>query len=226
MVAQANIDAESFYFLGGRPALDLVNTLRERGGEGLEYLTLPEDVVTWTMRLGLLAPDAPLDPAEAEALLPEVLALREAIHAAAAAWVAGAPVPGAALDMINAWLDQPRERPHLLPGSGGPVLTTQALHTTSLNRLTLVWGTDGPMLTAQAAVSPLRAAFVLVAEDAARLLGTADRERIRICANPQCRAHFYDRSQAGRRRWCDMARCGNVAKVQRYRQRLRMVGSD
>src|SRR5215204_1941833 len=105
MVAQANIDAESFYFLGGRPALDLVNTLRERGGEGLEYLTLPEDIVTWTMRLGLLAPDAPLDPAEAEALLPEVLALREAIHAAAAAWVAGVPVPGAALDMINAWLD-------------------------------------------------------------------------------------------------------------------------
>jgi predicted RNA-binding Zn ribbon-like protein len=226
MVAQANIDAESFYFLGGRPALDLVNTLRERGGEGVEYLVVPEDVLTWTMRTGLLAPDAPLDPAEAEALWPEVHTLREAIYTAAAAWVAGAPVPLAALHTINAWLDQPRERPHLLPGKDGPVLTTQALHTASLSRLTLVWGADGPMLTAQPAISPLRAAFVLVAEDAARLLGTTDRDRIRICANPQCRAVFYDRSQAGRRRWCDMTRCGNVAKVQRYRQRLRMVGTD
>ena len=51
-----------------------------------------------------------------------------------------------------------------------------------------------------------------------------DRARIRICANPACRAYFHDRSQAGRRRWCDMTRCGNVAKVQRYRQRhLRLV---
>src|SRR5262245_38778298 len=202
MVAQANIDAESFDFLGGRPALDLVNTLRERGGAGVEYLVVPEDLVTWTLQSGLLALDAALDPAEAAALLPEVYALREAIYTAGDAVVAGQPVPDAALATLNAWLDQPRERPHLRPGPAGPILTTQPLSGLSADRLALVWGTDGPMLTAQVPVSPLRAAYVVVAEDAARMLGTTDRERIRICANPACRAFFYDRSQAGRRRWC------------------------
>ena len=46
-------------------------------------------------------------------------------------------------------------------------------------------------------------------------------DRFRICANDGCRWVFEDTSRAGRRRWCDMTSCGNVAKVRRYRARRR-----
>lgn len=61
----------------------------------------------------------------------------------------------------------------------------------------------------------------MVALDAAHMLGrAAERERVRICASETCSARFYDRSPAGRRRWCSMARCGNVAKARRHRARM------
>jgi len=214
MVA-AREEPELFDFVGGRPALDLVNT--ERGDT--EYLDAPDALPAWATAAGLLAPDAPLDPAEAAALLPEVHTLREAVRVAAEATVHGEPVPAEALALINAWLDQPRAYPHLMAGSGGPELTSHAPTASVARPFTVVWGTDGPMLTTPPTASPLRSAFIAVAEDAARLLGTPDRARIRICHNPTCRALFFDRSQAGHRRWCSMARCGNVAKVQRHRRR-------
>jgi predicted RNA-binding Zn ribbon-like protein len=34
-----------------------------------------------------------------------------------------------------------------------------------------------------------------------------------------CRWVFYDESRAGKRRWCDMASCGNRAKAARHRAR-------
>ncbi len=214
MVA-ARQEPEQFDFVGGHPALDLVNTERDAA----EYLDAPETLLAWAIQAGLLAPDAPFDPAEAEDLLAEVQSLREAVRLAAEAQTEGAPVPAGALALINAWLDQPRAYPHLMAGAGGPELTTRAPTASVARPFAVVWGTDGPMLTTPPTASPLRSAFIAVAEDAARLLGTPDRARICICHNPTCRAFFFDRSQAGHRRWCSMARCGNVAKVQRHRRR-------
>lgn len=37
--------------------------------------------------------------------------------------------------------------------------------------------------------------------------------RVRRCANPACVLLFYDASKGGRRRWHDMATCGNRAKA-------------
>lgn len=45
-------------------------------------------------------------------------------------------------------------------------------------------------------------------------------ERIRICDNDACRWLFYDTSRTGRRRWCDMATCGNRAKAARHRAKV------
>ncbi|HEY5627935.1 MAG TPA: CGNR zinc finger domain-containing protein, partial [Candidatus Limnocylindrales bacterium] len=45
--------------------------------------------------------------------------------------------------------------------------------------------------------------------------------RLRICANDDCRWAFEDTTRAGRRRWCDMTSCGNVAKARRNRARHR-----
>ena len=62
-----------------------------------------------------------------------------------------------------------------------------------------------------------RHALSEIALDAARLLTSPDRHRVKTCPNPDCGGRFVDRSPAGRRRWCSMAVCGNRAKAARHR---------
>jgi predicted RNA-binding Zn ribbon-like protein len=45
--------------------------------------------------------------------------------------------------------------------------------------------------------------------------------RVRRCANPACVLLFLDVSKSGRRRWCDMAGCGNRAKAAAHYARAR-----
>jgi predicted RNA-binding Zn ribbon-like protein len=84
-------------------------------------------------------------------------------------------------------------------------------------------GPDGaaPLLAERPAADSPRRALGTIALDAARMLGTAERSRIRICASETCSARFFDRSPAGRRRWCSMRTCGNEAKARRHRERRR-----
>jgi predicted RNA-binding Zn ribbon-like protein len=42
-------------------------------------------------------------------------------------------------------------------------------------------------------------------------------DSLKICGNRLCRWVFADRSRNSSRRWCDMAACGNRAKVARHR---------
>ncbi|WP_084700843.1 CGNR zinc finger domain-containing protein [Streptacidiphilus anmyonensis] len=43
--------------------------------------------------------------------------------------------------------------------------------------------------------------------------------RLKACADESCREVYYDRSPAGRGRWCSMAVCGSRAKMRAYRAR-------
>lgn len=54
-------------------------------------------------------------------------------------------------------------------------------------------------------------AFIRLGEDFAS-------PRLKRCAGVNCGWFFFDRSKPGRRRWCDMATCGNAAKYARHRQ--------
>jgi predicted RNA-binding Zn ribbon-like protein len=45
--------------------------------------------------------------------------------------------------------------------------------------------------------------------------------RLKLCATPECRLAFYDHARNAAGRWCDMAVCGNRAKVAAYRSRRR-----
>ena len=182
-----------WYWLGGRPALDFVNTRRERWRRDVECLLSVEDVVGWLVRARLL-PQPMKAPAS---VLAEARELREAIDAGVRAAVARQAPDPAAIGLIDGWLALAGSRPALLIDQIGRAVLS-----------------DRPR-----AESPRRA-LGMVAYDAARMLGTdTERARVRICASDTCSARFYDRSPAARRRWCSMSLCGNQAKARRFRAR-------
>jgi predicted RNA-binding Zn ribbon-like protein len=184
-----------WYWLGGRPALDLANTLRERWRRRVETLVTPEDLGLWLARAGVLAEPLTVAPE----VLGEARALREAIDRCVSAVVAGAPPPADAVAGVDRWLVHAGMRPQLTLGADGRA----------------VLGERPP------ADSPRRA-LGAIALDAAQMLGREpERARVRICASDTCSARFYDRSPAGRRRWCSMRTCGNEAKARRHRDRAR-----
>jgi predicted RNA-binding Zn ribbon-like protein len=178
---------------GGRPSLDFVNTCRNREAgrrAGVaEYLREPADFAAWLDAAGLV----PAGQAVDEETLAGALALREAIDAAVAATVAAGRVPEDAVRCVNEWITAGPERPVLRIEAGVAVLSAP-----------------------RAARTP-RGALALIAADAAELLGTGLRDRLRICPGPGCRGRFLDDSPAGRRRWCSMAVCGNRSKAAAYR---------
>jgi predicted RNA-binding Zn ribbon-like protein len=54
---------------------------------------------------------------------------------------------------------------------------------------------------------------------AVELLREGEFQRVKQC--PECRFLFFDRSKNNSRRWCDMATCGNRAKLRNFRERRR-----
>jgi len=68
---------------------------------------------------------------------------------------------------------------------------------------------------------PTGEALARLAMPLVEAIAAGDTTRFRICDNDACRWAFEDASRAGRRRWCDMATCGNRDKVRRFRSRQR-----
>jgi predicted RNA-binding Zn ribbon-like protein len=60
-----------------------------------------------------------------------------------------------------------------------------------------------------------------IASSFADLLVEGERDRVKLCENPECQWAFYDTTKNRRRRWCDPAECGNVFKVRQFRARQR-----
>jgi predicted RNA-binding Zn ribbon-like protein len=65
--------------------------------------------------------------------------------------------------------------------------------------------------------------MIPIVESAADALILGELPRVRRCADSRCGRVFYDSTKNGRRRWCDMATCGNRAKAARHRQKLRQA---
>jgi predicted RNA-binding Zn ribbon-like protein len=63
--------------------------------------------------------------------------------------------------------------------------------------------------------------LIPIVDSAADALIHGELQRVRRCADPRCVHVFYDGTRNGRRRWCDMAACGNRAKAARHRARAR-----
>ncbi|MTE19320.1 hypothetical protein F0L17_09310 [Streptomyces sp. TRM43335] len=133
------------------------------------------------------------EPEAVKRNLPDIVRLREGLRAACLAHT-GTPVPEEALAELDAVL---RRAPL--------TLTLDEEGTATLAPADGL--TDVPALTARIA-----AAVAVAASD-----GTW--RRLKVCEAPDCRWAYYDRSPAGRRRWCDMAVCGSRAKMRAYRAR-------
>jgi len=81
---------------------------------------------------------------------------------------------------------------------------------------------DGTFIRSFVPVGDAFAGLVIpVVESAADALILGELQRVRRCADPRCQRVFFDNTKNGRRRWCDMATCGNRAKAARHREKLK-----
>lgn len=81
---------------------------------------------------------------------------------------------------------------------------------------------DGTFIRAFVPVGDAFAGLVIpIVESAADALILGELSRVRRCADPRCQRVFFDNTKNGRRRWCDMASCGNRAKAARHREKLK-----
>jgi predicted RNA-binding Zn ribbon-like protein len=169
----------------GRLSLDFVRTLRHRGRpEAEEELPDAEALSAWVGEFGPVA-TGPEGVALVE--VEGVHGLREAVYqlVEAARGSAGAPTcPADAREVINRAAALPVPAP-LLDADGD-----------------VRWRAD----------EPVAATLSLIARDALDLVSSGAVDRVRNCADPTCRALFYDGSRPGSRRWCSMGACGNRAK--------------
>lgn len=198
----------TFGLHGGHPALDFVNTLdwRDRPvaeGGPEEMLVSYDALLAWCRRLGIIgAPtQAELErlaagkAAQANAVLAEAIALREALYRLAQAARQGKTARLTDLETLNRTLLRYPE---------GRVLAASGAR--------LAWRAHGEGLELG---SPLGA----IARLGADLLVTAAPNSIRCCAGPDCGWLFHDTSPNKRRRWCSMESCGNRAKARRHYER-------
>lgn len=200
----------AFPFIGGRPCLDFVATLGKRYTAPFERLTDAGALGRWIGEAGLRAERADGEGVRVTAAeLGAARALRESIHRVLRAATGGGEqvvaVPDAAdLVRINEAAARPDLAPQLGPAVGGGA---------GLAVRNCAGGAS--------ARHDVRAAMATVARDAVLLIGGPLVTRVKECENPDCSLLFLDDSQARRRRWCSMERCGNLAKIAGYRARSR-----
>jgi predicted RNA-binding Zn ribbon-like protein len=192
-----------FKFYSGVPCLDFLVTLRGRKEETLETLRRFADFIDWCRLVGILSEEQAARfkatrSREAARCLREVIRLRETLYRVFSAVVANHTIPAEDLAWVNRLL---RREPHYwnirLDTNGRPGKET----------VTATRGVWQPLMQ--------------VCQSAVDLLTSDHLELLRACANPRCSVFFIDQSRNRTRRWCSMARCGNLIKVTRFYARKR-----
>ncbi|HEY8796189.1 MAG TPA: ABATE domain-containing protein [Gemmatimonadaceae bacterium] len=196
-------DRHAFAFVAERLWLDFVNSeSAARGNDGLHDF---ERFVRWLEGAHLLDLEraasmrrrAQQQPAGALAVLGDARRVRSVLRALAERGVASHDVRAEALAEIN----------RVLGRSAGT------------RRLEI--GGDGNFMRTFVPVGDAFAGLLIpIVESAADALILGELLRVRRCADPRCGRVFQDETKNGRRRWCDMATCGNRAKAARHRMKL------
>ncbi|HEY3524141.1 MAG TPA: CGNR zinc finger domain-containing protein [Candidatus Limnocylindrales bacterium] len=178
-------------------ALDFVNTLELEGSDLVDHLPDVDAVIAWLAEHGLVHPELCAD--DDDRVVERVRTVREALRT-----VIDALAEDRAAD----------------PGALGTV--NQAL--AARDAVELVPAPEGARVGHRHVGDPIDGALARLAEPLVSLVAEGDISRLRVCANDRCRWAFYDTSRTGRRRWCDMATCGNRAKAARHRARAKREG--
>jgi predicted RNA-binding Zn ribbon-like protein len=191
--------------VGGHIVIDLVNTVNARDADPVDWLDGYPRLLGWAELTGSFDPGtlrrlrrrAARDPADADRALHSIKELREALHGVLTA-IGGddAPPPDDVRRLERSWKDA-----------------------VAHGRIAVSDGRTHVQLGVEA--SGLAYVEHELAIRALELLQSLPLERTRVCAGPRCGWLFIDRSKAGRRRWCDMATCGNAAKSRRHYGRSR-----
>jgi predicted RNA-binding Zn ribbon-like protein len=186
--------------VGGHPALDFCNTRAGWGApEPKEYLASYDHLAVWTREAGLFRPRdvssfrraARADPAAARQVLASAIELREAAYAVLLGSRAVSPFA-----VVTARAEAARAAARLQRSSPGH------------SRLAR-WALPNDGVT-----TPLLGIAAQVDE----LLCSPLSSVVAACPGVGCGWLFADPRR--RRRWCDMAVCGNRAKARRHAQRV------
>ena len=105
------------------------------------------------------------------------------------------------------------------PRHGALDTVNRALHARQV--IELLPAPDGVSVDHRHVGDPVDDALARLADPLVHELADGQPDRIRICDSDGCKWVFYDTSRTARRRWCDMATCGNRAKAARHRARAR-----
>ncbi len=185
---------------------DFLNTDDREDGFPRERLPTLDDALAWFVDRGVihhegadrLRAQAALQPESAQRDLARIHAVRRALRDVADAIIERRVPRAGALDTVN-----------------------RALHARQV--IELVPAPDGVSVDHRHVGDPIDDALARLADPLVSELTGGHPERIRVCDDETCRWIFYDTSRTGRRRWCDMATCGNRAKAARHRARSREV---
>jgi predicted RNA-binding Zn ribbon-like protein len=202
-----------------RLCLDFANTLEPRGGP--PPVALPEvidlrddfndpyDVLAWGLNQQLLSPEQALrlwreatdQPQQAEALLADALALRDAVYRVF--W-----------SLANDDDQQPRDL-ETIRAVYAEAVAAAGLRVEPGRGVALDWSTP-----------ELRTVLWQVATATVDTLKEVPASRVKVCPGPgrsgvPCAWLFIDSTKNGSRRWCSMAECGSIVKTRRQSQRRR-----
>ncbi len=191
--------APRFDLVAGNVALDFVNTLDDRHIKPKELLESYIDLARFGEDTGALEPGqvdrlferSYAEPDRAQQALLQGRELREAIHDVFWALMNKREAPALALARLNNYVQAAAEHMRLVAVNGR-----------------FEWGYDD-LLDFNSVLWP-------IARSAADLLVSDQLALVRACSSKVCEWFFLDTSKSHRRRWCDMTRCGNRAKVRRF----------
>lgn len=191
--------------VAGNVALDFINTVTARDTSPRDWLDSYQSLLGWarfspefkSKDLDALSLMAEQNPAGAKAALTRATRLRETLCRS-----------------IYVMLDEEAS-------SDKDRLEIERAYQVAMKSVRFDWGPTGCKLTWAAEASGLDLITHVVCVHAVYLLAHLDTNRLRICDGENCGWVFLDTSRNGRRRWCDMATCGNVAKARRHYRRTR-----
>jgi predicted RNA-binding Zn ribbon-like protein len=190
-----------YQYVGGNLALDFVNTVAYRADPKRlqDRLQTPGEARQWAIQAGLPDRNAIKRSAMAKADLRRVRAVREELFAVFHAMAAGRSISTPGLNRLARVFQSCRLKQTLVM-QGREVRWTWDRNAGNVDFLLY------PVLTA-----------------AVDLLVSSSHGLVRECAGEGCGWLFLDRSNAGKRRWCSMADCGNRNKARRHYFRARAV---